>query len=517
MSEIPNPAVVDTTAGKVRGQWESGLAVFRGIPYAAAPVGQLRWRATQPHQGWDGVRDAIEHGPISPQPTGMPYQAVLGSSGQRVDNMDEDCLSLGVWTPGVDNGRRPVFVYIHGGGHTTGAGSWEINSPEPFARNGDVVAVSINYRIGPFGYLFIDEADGTSRGNFWLEDVIAALRWVQENIANFGGDPATVTVGGYSGGALCIAWLMGLPVVRGLFSRAILESAPMGFGAQDIDKSRTLTGVFFDILGVSTVAEARAMPADDLVRAIGPLRLAWARTAHDPNLNIPPFWDVIDEVSLSRQPLDALADGSDDVDMLIGWTREEFSLFCAPPRPVFADLTREQAVARARLNFGDSAEAAYDEWAKARPGATPTQVLIDIMTDGHLRMGNLLLAELRAAQGHPTYVYQFDWQSPMLDGFLGATHDLDLPFKFDNFEIWGDSPMLAGTESPQRQALADAMHAAWIAFIRTGDPNHDSLPGWDPYTPVRRTTMRFDTVTQPVDDLVGHWRRAWHTFGGRLR
>lgn len=512
MSEATNPAVADTRAGRVRGRWESGLAVFRGIPYAAPPVGDLRWRPTQPHRGWDGVRDATEHGPISPQPVGMPYQAVLGSSGQRADNMDEDCLTLGVWTPGTDDARRPVVVYIHGGGHTTGAGSWEINSPEAFARNGDVVAVSINYRIGPFAWMFIDDEDGTSRGNFWLEDVITALGWVRDNIAGFGGDPDMVTVAGYSGGALCIAWLMGLPAARGLFSRAILQSAPMGFGAQGIARSRKLTGIFFDVLGVSTVAEARALPADDLVRAILPLREAW----NDPNLNIPPFWDVIDEVTLSRQPLDALADGS-DVDVLIGWTREEFSLYCAPPRPVYADLTEEQAVARARLTFGDSAESAYSEYAKARPGATPTQVLIDIVTDGHLRMGNLQLAELRAAQGHPAYVYQFDWQSPMLDGFLGATHCLDIPFSLHNFPAWGDSPMLAGTESPRRQALADAMHAAWIAFIRTGDPNHDSLPRWDPYTPQRRTTMRFDSVIQPVDDLVGHWRRAWHAFGGRLR
>lgn len=512
MSEVTNPAIGDTHLGKVLGQWESGLAVFRGIPYAAPPVGALRWRATQPHPGWDGVRNALEHGPISPQPTHMPHQEIFGTSGQRADDMDEDCLTLGVWTPGLDGARRPVFVYIHGGGHTTGAGSWEINSPEALARNGDVVAVSINYRIGPFAYMLIDDEDGTSRGNFWLEDVIAALSWVRDNIARFGGDPDAVTVAGYSGGALIIAWLMGLPAARGLFSRAILQSAPMGFGAQDIDKSRKLTGTFFDVLGVSTVAEARALPAGELVRAIGPLRQAWG----DSDLNIAPFWDVIDGVALFRQPLDALADSS-DVDLMIGWTREEFTFFCGHSRPVYAGLTRDQAVERARLTFGDSAEAAYAAWAKARPGATPTQVLIDIVTDGHLRMGNLQLAELRATQGRPAYVYQFDWQSPMLDGFLGATHDLDIPFFLNNFDAWGDAPMLAGTESQQRQALADAMHAAWIAFVRTGDPNHDALPHWDSYTLRRRTTMRFDTVIQPVDDLIGHWRRAWHAFGGRLR
>jgi carboxylesterase type B len=505
-------AVVRTSEGLLRGRWESGLAVFRGVPYAEPPVGALRWRPTRRHPGWRGVRDALEHGPICPQPAGLPFDEVLGTAGQTITETDEDCLTLTAWTPGLDDARRPVVVYVHGGGHVIGAGSWEINSMEPFARNGDVVAVSINYRIGPFAYLYTEE-DGVGRGNFWLEDVLTALHWVRDNIAAFGGDPDAVTVVGHSGGALCIAWLLGLAQARGLFRRAVLQSAPMGFGAQGVEKSRKLTEVLFDLLKVSTVDEARAVPADELVRAIGPLRDAWG----DPNLNIPPFWDVLDGVTLTGQPLPAIEAGGADVDLLIGWTREEFSLFCAPPAPLFADLTKEQAVRRARLTFGDAAEAAYADYARARPGATPTEVLIDIVGDEHLRMGALQLAELYAARHRPAYVYQFDWQSPMLDGRLGATHCLDLPFIADNFAAWRDAPMLAGTESPARQALADAMHAAWISFIRTGDPNHDGLPAWAPHTLETRTTMRFDTVAAPVDDLVGHWRRAWHTHGGTLR
>lgn len=505
-------AVVGTSLGRLRGRWESDLAVFRGVPYAAPPTGDLRWRATQPHPGWDGVRDAVEHGPVSPQPRGLPFDAVLGTKGQGFDRVDEDCLSLTVSSPGLDRARRPVVVYIHGGAHTIGAGSWEINSMESFARNGDVVAVSINYRIGPFAYMYVED-NGAGRGNFWLEDVLTALRWVHDNIDAFGGDPDAVTVAGHSGGALCIAWLLGLPAADGLFRRAILQSAPMGFGGHDIEKSRKLRECFFDLLGVSTADEARAVPAEDLVRVIEPLKDTW----NDPNLHIPPFWDVLDGVTLSQQPLDAAAERGTDVEVLIGWTREEFSFFCAPPQPLFTDLTRDQAIARARLTFGDAAEDAYAQYAGARPGASPTQVLIDIIGDEHLRMGSLELAELYAAWQRPVYVYQFDWQSPLLGGALGATHCLDLPFTFDNFEAWSDAPMLAGTDTPQRRALADSMHAAWTAFIRTGDPNHAALPAWDAYTPERRTTMRFDTVIQPVDDLVGHWRRTWQTFGGTQR
>ena len=230
MKNVDRGPIVQTTAGRLWGIWESGLAVFRGIPYAAAPVGERRWRATESHPGWMGVREATVHGPIAPQPVGLPHDEVLGTQGRSTRFMDEDCLTLTLWSPGTDDARRPVLVWIHGGGMTTGAGSWDVYSCEEFARNGDLVAVSINYRLGPLGSLYAEE-DGGGRGNFWIDDMLAALCWVQDNIAAFGGDPANVTVAGQSGGALSIAYMMGSEAGRGLFRRAILQSMPLGFGA----------------------------------------------------------------------------------------------------------------------------------------------------------------------------------------------------------------------------------------------------------------------------------------------
>lgn len=505
--------VVETAAGRLRGSLESGLMVFRGVPYAAPPVGDLRWRATQPHPGWTGVRDAVEHGPISPQPKRLPHDAVLGTRGRSHARVDEDCLNLAVWTPAADGARRPVLVWIHGGGNVTGAGSWDVYSCEGFARHGDMVGVSINYRLGPFGYLFIDEEDGSGRGNFWLDDMLAALTWVRDNIASFGGDPDNVTVAGQSGGAISILWMMGMPAGRRLFKRAILQSTPLGFGARGVEESRNVRRRYFQALGVATVEQARGLPAEELVKPIGEL----TRSVSGWGLFVPAFWNVLDGQTIKHQPLEGLIKAeATQVDVLMGWTREEQAFFYAPDESMRA-ASREQVIERARLPFGDAAPEAYAEYARARPGGLPIEILGDIASDERYRIGSVQLAELLAAQGRPAYVYQLDWQSPAFGGLLGAPHCLELPFVFNNFEAWSDAGMLTGTDTPRRQALADAIHATWIRFIREGEPNHGGLPPWAPYAGERRTTMRLDAMPQPVGDLMGYWRDTWEKFGGRQR
>jgi carboxylesterase type B len=512
MKNVDRGPIVQTTAGRLWGIWESGLAVFRGIPYAAAPVGERRWRATESHPGWMGVREATVHGPIAPQPVGLPHDEVLGTQGRSTRFMDEDCLTLTLWSPGTDDARRPVLVWIHGGGMTTGAGSWDVYSCEEFARNGDLVAVSINYRLGPLGSLYAEE-DGGGRGNFWIDDILAALCWVQDNIAAFGGDPANVTVAGQSGGALSIAYMMGSEAGRGLFRRAILQSMPLGFGARTIEESRATSERYFTALGVSTLQEARRLSTDQLLAPLGQL----AQEASGWGLFVPPFAPVLDGRTIEQQVIDALALGrGTDVDLMLGWTREEDAFFHVPD-PATRVASVEQIVERARLPFGDAAPQAYAEYARARPGGLPVEILGDITTDERYRMDGLRLADLRAAQERPAYVYQFDWQTRAFDGLLGAAHCLELPFTLHNFEAWSDARMLEGTDSPRRQALADAMHAAWIAFLRTGDPNHDALPIWEPYRLERRNALRFDTIIEPIDDVHGYWRRTWDRFGGRTR
>lgn len=503
--------VVETTAGRVRGVGEEGLAVFRGIPYAAAPVGEHRWRATEPHAGWTGVRDATEFGAISPQPGGMSFSRVLGSRSRSSSAMDEDCLFLNVWTPGVGNAQRPVLVWIHGGGNTTGAGSWDVYSCESFARNGDIVGVSINYRLGPFGHLYVRE-DGDARANFWLDDMLAALRWVQLNIAAFGGDPNNVTVAGQSGGAASIAWMVGLERARGLFRRAILQSPPVGEAGRSIEESERTTARYFGKLGVRNIHEARQLTADELLAPVGEL----TRETGDWGLFMPPFSRVVDNRTIHKQIVEALADGAGaDIDILIGWTREEHSFFFADEE--FLGATVKQAVKRAQLPFADAAEHAYSEYAKARPGARPVQILSDITTDERFRAGGLQIADVRAAQARPAYVFQFGLRSRACDGLLGAPHCFELPFVFNNWTAWADAGMAAGIGSSVRQALSNVMHKAWIEFVRTGNPNHDAMPTWAPYTTERQVIMSFDEIVEPMLDVGGHWRRAWQRFGGRQR
>ena len=505
-------AIVKTPAGALRGTVEDGLHVFRGVPYAAPPVGELRWRATQPHPGWEGTRDATRHGPVCPQPVDVPWNALQGTRGRDRRRLDEDCLTLTISAPAAPGAARPVVVYIHGGGNVIGAGSWDVFSAARLARHGDVVAVGVNYRFGPFGYLFTDE-DGAGRGNWWLEDQLAALRWIQDNIAAFGGDPASVTAMGHSGGAASIATILGLPESRGLVSRAILMGLPLGFAARSAPDARAATARYLELLGVASVEEARAVPAGALVEA----EAALTQELSGWNLWCPGFCNVVDGHRLKRQPLAALAAGDGaEVDVLVGWTREEYAMSCLTD-PSMRTISRERAIERAQLTFGDAAEAAYDDYARSRPGALPVQVLIDILSDERYRMGALDLLEIFEDRGRPGFAYQFDWQTKVMDGLLGAPHCLEIPFALDALDAWDDGEMLAGTDTPQRQGLADTMHRAWIGFIRDGDPQHEQLPSWPRYRAETGTVMRFDAVTQPVADLVGPWRRAWTRHGGTQR
>jgi len=502
---------VQTTGGRLEGAAEDGIVVFRGVPYAAPPVGGLRWRATQPHPGWSGTRDATAHGPVCPQPEYVPWNWLMGRNGRSTALMDEDCLTLTISTPAVDAGKRPVVVYIHGGGNIIGAGSWDAFSLESFARRGDVVGVGVNYRFSSFGYLLADE-DGVERGNWWLDDQLAALRWVQENIAAFGGDPERVTVMGHSGGAASIATIMGLPEAKGLFRRAVLMGLPLGHAPYDLGRARELGARFFELLGVSSLEEARALPAAALVAA-EPQLTAEASGWHEWH---PGFSNVLDGVTLHREPREALRtnDAASAFELLIGWTREEYAMV-AMPDVAIQDVSRERVLERLRVSFGAHAEEAYAFYAAARPGALPVNVLIDALSDERYRQSCLDVLDVWNAGGRDPFAYQLDWQTRVLGGLVGAPHCMDIAFGLNTLDAWSDGVMWEGTEPRTRQALADAMHAAWTAFIREGDPNHAAIPPWPRYAGDRRTVMRFDLVSQAVDGLVDSQRELWRRLRGR--
>ncbi|MFJ6795158.1 carboxylesterase/lipase family protein [Streptomyces sp. NPDC091268] len=492
----PDPTVVDLPAGRLRGVIENGVAVFRAVPYALPPVGALRWRPARPHPGWSGTRDATTDGPSAPQMWLEGGDPVLGGHGSPP--FDEDCLTLNVWAPAAPAAPRPVLVWIHGGGFVSGSGSLPHYSGETFARDGDLVVVSANYRIGALGYLALEDEEGGC--NHWLTDQLAALRWVHENIAAFGGDPDAVTVAGQSGGAVSTAALAGHPRARGLIRRVILQSPPFGLDLPDPEGCRERTRAFRELAGAKAVEELRALPWPELIGATGGLFARTARWGYWPT----PFLPVIDGAAVPRHPEEALLHGdAADLDVMIGWTREEANFGFALD-PGHASATREQVTDRIADTFGAAAAPeAYAAYERARPGARPADVLMDLITDELFRVPAVRLAERRAAFGRPVWAYQFDLPTPALDGRLGAAHCLELPFVFANFDQWSHAPFLAGLAPAVRDGLARTLHQAWIAFVRTGDPNHPAMPRWDPYERGTRTTMRFDTVVSALGDLAG--------------
>jgi para-nitrobenzyl esterase len=487
---------VATTGGLVRGALQDGLAVFKGVPYAAAPVGDLRWRPAQPHRGWDGVLDARAAGPSAPQRYMEGGDPLFGGHG--VPPFDEDCLTLNVWTPAPDNAARPVLVWIHGGGFVSGSGTLPIYSGETFARDGDLVVVTMNYRIGALGYLYFGSEHGgsdTEPGNVWLTDQTAALQWVRDNIAAFGGDPGNVIVGGQSGGAFSAAALAAYPQSSTLFHRAILESAPLGLHVPAPAESRKITATYLDVVGAKDLDELREVPWQRLIEAWPEV---YARADKWGHLTVA-LMPVLDGVTMARDSVELLLDDAAlNIDVLIGWTREEANLVAASP--MYADTTRDQVLARAAESFGDKAAEVYASYEARRPGATPLQVLLDLLTDERVVTPALEVAEGRASRGRPVWTYRFDFPTPAFGGRLAAPHCLELPFVFDNFDKWSHAPLVAGIESPARDGLCAAMHQAWISFIRTGDPNHAQLPTWERYTGGRHTTMRFDAVSTTTEN-----------------
>ena len=490
--------VVRTTAGELRGSIENGMAVFRGVPYAAAPTGELRFKPPQAVPGWQGVRDATRDGPIAPQ--GRSRLAHVMGNFERPQS--EDCLTLTVWTPTVDAKKRPVLVWIHGGAFASGAGSLPWYSGERLAANGDVVVVSINYRLGALGFLCLP---GISDGNLGLLDQVAALRFVRDNIAAFGGDPDNVTVVGQSAGAASIAIIMTMPETNGLFRRAILQSTPFGRMARTLEDSHRIGQRLLDVLGLKPgdAKALKSLPFAKFVAAQGEVARLEKKFANV----LAPFWPAIDGRVYPGEAAAALKAGvGAGIDTMIGTTREEMAAFYSIDQEIAnADAAAVEGVFASLFTSGH--QAYNDEIRRMRASHTSASLLGDLMSDAMFRIGSLRMAEWRSDQGHPAYVYQFDWQSAA--GFESC-HCLEIPFVFNNPDAWTGSPMLKGADPEEIKGLAEAMHRAWIAFARTGKPDHPGLPPWPVYRREDRMTMRFDSTIGPVRDLAGlEWRLPW--------
>ncbi len=449
----------------------------------------------------------MEFGPSAPQPfdTTGALDQVLGDHGRPP--FDEDCLTLNVWTPAADGASRPVLVWIHGGGFISGSGSLPIYQGDGFAKSGDLVVVTINYRIGALGFLASERSE---ESNFWLTDQTAALRWVHDNAASFGGDPDRITVAGESGGAFSAAALAIQPATAPLIKRVILQSAPLGIHLPSRDEALETTGMLLELAGSDGVDDLAELPADLFVGLTLALMPRIAKFGHW----VTPFVPIIDGVSLREHPLEAIMSGAaGDIDVLIGWNADE-ATFAFARRPDLPQVTREQVEGRLAERFPDEASLAYAEYAGgADHEKTPLNVMIEVLTDELFRQPGLEVADARAAHA-PVWAYQFAFASPAHGGKLGATHCLELPFTFANWHRWTHSPFIDGIDASDFEKLGGEMHEAWIAFITTGDPNTGNIPPWPAYGP-ERDVMVFDRASSVATDPLRE-RRELHARPGHI-
>lgn len=473
-----------------------GVATFKGIPYAAPPFGDNRFQPPRPAERWDGVREALSYGPTVPKPPYFPPFDVLLPEPAIPG---EDCLNLNIWTPDVGRAGMPVMVWIHGGAFANGSGAIPQYDGNRFASDG-VVCVTINYRIGADGFLYLD--DGIA--NLGLLDQIAALTWVQENIAAFGGDPNNVTIFGESAGAFSISTLLSMPRARGLFRRVIAESG----AGHHVISSTTAQRVYqylAEKLGVEATREAfAAIPIDRLLQAQvelsadlfgNPDPQRWGELA----TNLMPFEPVIDGNVLPARPIESIVGGAGaGVDVLIGTNSEEWRLFMVPNGAI--NYINEDILAGTVAAYGLPVAETIATYRAMRPDASAGELLAAIVTDWFFRIPAIRMAEAHAQGSGVTYMYEFAWRSPKFDGKLGACHALEIPFVFDTLDKEGYEPLM-GDGAPQQ--LADAMHAAWVAFARDGDP------GWPRYDLNRRATMRFDKTQVLVEDPRSAERLLW--------
>ena len=487
--------VVSVAQGQLRGRAEHGVLSFKAIPYAGAPFGASRFAAPVPADSWEGVRDATEFGPTVPKP---PYPSPIDQLFPEPVIAGEQCLNLNVWTPGVEGARRPVFVWIHGGAFVHGSGAVSAYDGAKFARDG-IVCVTINYRLGVDGFLLIDGAP-PNRG---LLDQIAALQWVRDNIAAFGGDPDAVTIAGESAGAMSVLTLLSMPAAAGLFRRTIAQSGA-GHHVLSTATAARVTTALAQQLGVEPTIEGFAsVPIPDLVAAQASLTegiaafpnpALWGEITTD----MMAFEPTIDGTVVPQRPIERLAEGvAGDIDVLIGTNSDEHALFLVPKGII--NFVNDQLVSIALTAVGADAAAVAATYRGAMPDASPGEIFVAALGDWFYRVPAIRVAEARSAHGRATYVYEFGWRSPQFGGRLGACHALEIAFVFDNLDDPGGEP-LAGSAPPQ--ALADEMHGAWVAFVKGGDP------GWAPYGS-QRTVRRFDILSETVTDPSPAQRKVW--------
>ena len=493
-----SPSEASTAAGRVRGYFAAGVHVFKGIPYAASTA-STRFAAPIPPEPWSGLRSTGQWPAECPQ----HHPPARGEIGElfRINNewtapQSEDCLALNIWTPGLRDGmKRPVMVWLHGGGFTVGSGSSELYDGTNLCNKGDVVVVTLNHRLNLFGYLHLAGAGAKERfadsGNAGMLDLVEALRWVAGNIAEFGGDPDNVTIFGQSGGGAKVSTLLAMPAARGLFHKAIIQSGP-GVRAIDPQDAEEITAKVCRQLEIDP-----RKPEALLTLPMEALRTVLSTGGADAmgQLRLGP---VVDGRNLPQHPFDPAAPViSTNVPVLIGCASDEASSVFGPADPSIFSITEGNLTDRVAAVLGTIAGEAVAAYRAQQPQVAPSRLYISILSDHIMRRGSIEIAERKAAQNAaPAYLYWFKKPSPRFGGKYGAMHGIDIPYVFDNVDL--AKPLLG--EDPSRYPLAQACSAAWIAFARTGNPNTPELPAWRPYSVNDRATMLLDDACRLAID-----------------
>ncbi len=489
-------ALVETRSGKVEGIEDDGLHIFRGVPFAKPPIGELRFSAPVREQLWGGVHKAFEFGNSAPQPP-----MLLPIPGMEVGETSEDCLFLNVYTPGCDGERRPVMLWIHGGGFFIGSASQPAYDAAPLSRRGGVVVVTINYRLGALGYMDLSGLGiAAAAGNPGMRDQVAALEWVRECIEAFGGDPDNVTIFGESAGGMSVGTILGMPSARGLYHKAILQSGAT-HNVHERDAAAEVTARFLSKLG-STSDTLREASVEEIMDA----QTATSQKFMAAGMFLP-FQPVIDPDSIPVQPLEAVRAGDvAHVPLLVGSTRDEWRLFGLLDATVAA-LDDASLMDRLRgLHAGADVDALVRVYrGELGDAATPTEVFTAIETDHVFGIPAIRLAEAQQVHQRRTFMYRFDWEATG----LGACHGVDIAFVFG---ITGrPEAALFASGGPEAERLANQTIDAWVAFARDGEPGHAELSNdaWHAYSTELRHTMLFDRECRLERNPGGARREAW--------
>jgi len=504
-----NKAIVTLSLGQLEGTRQEGLAIFKGVPFAAPPVGERRWRPPQPVEPWQGVLHVCQFGMAAPQ---NPMLGGPGLEGEP-EPQSEDCLYLNIWSPGLDNKRRPVMVWIHGGAFSIGSGSSPMYEGSVLARRNDVVVVTVNYRLNLLGFLNLKEATGgriPATGNEGLLDQVAALKWVQEHIAAFGGDPDNVTIMGESAGSMSIACLLTMPAAKGLYHKAILESG-VGTTTMPLEEAAEVGRLFLEVTGISSddVDALHALTVKQLLAAEIDLRKRMA-SPWEP-MRITATAPVMDGEVIAQMPTHAIARGvAKDIPMIIGSNLEEWKLFVMG-EPHKEKIDRAQIVERLghvipSRHVEEIVERYYQARSKRGDDTSPLGMLSAINTDVMFRIPALQMIEAQQKHNPAVFNYLFTYKSPVFDGVLGACHALEMGFVFATHD---DKFCGAG---PEADKLSETFQDAWTSFARTGNPSCAALGDWAVYGD-GRMTMILDTQCRLEPAPYEEERQAWDVVG----